>query len=53
MGVHLREHALKLAMRLAKRLDRRQPDPGELGSTAIRQILVISCTAIGLSLIHI
>lgn len=47
MGVHLREHALKLAMRLAKRLDRRQPDPGELGSTAIRQILVISCTAIG------
>ena len=47
MGTHLREHALKLAMRLAKRLDRRQPDPAELGSAAIRRILVVSCTAIG------
>lgn len=47
MGTHLREHALKLAMRLARRLDRRQPDPTELGSAAIRQILVVSCTAIG------
>lgn len=47
MGIHLREHALKLAMRLARRLDRRQPDPVELGSAVIRRILVVSCTAIG------
>lgn len=47
MGTHLREHALKLAMRLAKRLDRRQPDPAELGSATIQRILVVSCTAIG------
>jgi hypothetical protein len=47
MGTRLREHALKLAMRLAKRLDRRQPDPAELGSATIQHILVVSCTAIG------
>ena len=43
MGTHLREHALKLAMRLAKRLDRRQPDPAELGSAAIRRMAGSMC----------
>ena len=47
MGLHLRERALKLAMRAAKYIDARQPDPAELGSAAIRRILVVSCTAIG------
>ena len=47
MGLHLRERALKLAMRASKYIDARQPDPAELGSSAIRRILVVSCTAIG------
>ena len=34
-------------MRLACWLDRRQPDPAELGSATIQRILVVSCTAIG------
>ncbi|MFO1233697.1 MAG: hypothetical protein U1E47_00890 [Rivihabitans pingtungensis] len=47
MGTHLREHRAETGHALAKRLDRRQPDPAELGSATIQRILVVSCTAIG------
>jgi lipopolysaccharide heptosyltransferase II len=47
MALRLRENLLYGALRLAKALDRRRPDPAELGTPAIRRILAVSCTAIG------
>lgn len=47
MALRLRETLLYGALRLAKRLDRRRPDPAELGTPAIRRILAVSSTAIG------
>ncbi len=47
MALRVRETLLYAALRLAKALDRRQADLSELGTTAIRRILVISSTAIG------
>jgi ADP-heptose:LPS heptosyltransferase len=47
MALHLRENLLYAALRIAKLFDRRRPDPAELGTSAIQRILVVSCTAIG------
>lgn len=47
MALHLRENLLYGALRIAKLFDRRRPDPTELGTPAIQRILVVSCTAIG------
>lgn len=47
MALRLRESLLHGALRLASALDRRHPDPAELGTPAIRRILAISSTAIG------
>lgn len=47
MGTRIRENLLAWGLGLARRFDRRAPDPAELGTDAIRRILVMSCTAIG------
>lgn len=47
MGTRIRENLLAWGLGLARRFDRRAPDPAELGTVAIRRILVMSCTAIG------
>lgn len=47
MGTRLRETLLATWVWVRHRLDRRQPDVSELGTSAIRRILAISCTAIG------
>lgn len=47
MGTHLRESLLLAGLKLARSLDRRQPDMTRLGGPSIRRILAISCTAIG------
>lgn len=47
MALRLRENLLYGALRLAHALDRRRPDPAELGTPAIRRILVVSSTALG------
>jgi ADP-heptose:LPS heptosyltransferase len=47
MALHLRENLLYGALRLAHAFDYRHPDPAELGTSAIRRILVVSSTAIG------
>lgn len=47
MGTRIRENLLLAGMHLLHALDRRRPDPAELGTPAIRRILLMSCTAIG------
>lgn len=47
MRTRFRAQLLKWTLRQVRRLDRRQPDPAELGTSAICRILAISCTAIG------
>lgn len=47
MGTRIRETLLLAALRLIHRFDKRQPDPGLLGTAAIRRILIMSSTAIG------
>lgn len=45
--MHLRETLLRGALRLIRALDHRHPDGARLGTSSIRRILAISCTAIG------
>lgn len=47
MGLHIRKSLLQGALRLIHAADLRQPDPARLGTSAIKRILAISCTAIG------
>ena len=47
MGTRIRENLLLAGMHLLHALDRRRPDPAELGTPAIRRIMLMSCTAIG------
>lgn len=47
MGTRIRENLLAWGLDLLHRFDRRTPDPAELGTVAIQRILVMSCTAIG------
>lgn len=47
MALRIREKLLNVGLRLMHRFDSRRPDPGELGTSAIARILVISSTAIG------
>jgi ADP-heptose:LPS heptosyltransferase len=47
MALHLRENLLYGVLRLAHAFDRRHADPAELGTQAIKRILVVSSTALG------
>lgn len=47
MGTRIREGLLLAALRAIRALDRRHPDLSRLGTTDIRNILIVSCTAIG------
>lgn len=47
MALHLRENLLYGALRLAHAFDHRHADPAEIGTKAIRRILVVSSTALG------
>lgn len=45
--MQLAEWLIEQTLRLVRARDRRQPDPAELGGPSIRRILLISCTALG------
>lgn len=47
MRLRLREHLLYGLLRFIKAIDKRQPNRAELGSDKIQRILLMSCTAIG------